>query len=212
MSAQHVSSWWVVPQLKRCKSLFWLRYSVLEINFAISRNVMKGTVLFVADHRVKEGGVLLPKVILETSLNERGHVFVIIINIKVVFFGILSYLCVISSILVPDSLVEHLNDLLGCLIDKVLLLYTYWLALCVHSAFLADQLPLVLSKDLSCFSKSLVDIICCRLICDQVWLLRQQAGPLQYSSNFRIQLLGTMSDLAAGSLLVVLVMPHDLLV
>lgn len=145
MSAQHVSAWWVVPQLKRLKSLFWLWYSVLEIDFAISRNVMKGTVLFVADHRVKEGGVLLPKVILETVLNERGHIFVIIINIKVVCFGILDYLCVIFSILVPDALVEHLNDLLGCLIEKVLG------ALCGHSAFLVGPLSLVLFEDLSCF-------------------------------------------------------------
>lgn len=197
MSAQHVSSWWIVPQLKRLKSFSWLRYSVLEINLAISRNMMKGTVLFVADHRVKEGGILLLEVILETSFNERGHVFVIIINIKVVFFGILSYLCVISCILVLDSLVEHLNDLLGCLIDKVLGAFTN--SLCVHSAFLADLLPLVLSQDLSCFSQRLVDIICCRRICDQVWLLRQQAD-----------LLGTMSNLAAGSLLVVLVMHREL--
>ena len=150
---------------------------------------MKGTVLFVAHHRVEERGVLLLEVILETSLNERGHVFVIIINDKVSFFGILSYLGVISSILVPDSLVKHSNDLLGCLIDEVLG------ALCVHSTFLAGQLPLVLSKDLSCFCQSLVDMICCRLSCDQMWLFRQQASPL-----------GTIADLAAGSLLVVLVM------
>lgn len=157
---------------------------------------MKGTVLFVADHRVKEGGILLLEVILETSFNERGHVFVIIINIKVVFFGILSYLCVIACILVLDSLVEHLNDLLGCLVDKVLGAFTN--SLCVHSAFLADQLPLVLFQDLSCSSQRLVGTICCRRICDQAWLLRQQAD-----------FLGTVSNLAAGSLLVILVMHRE---
>ena len=189
MSAQHVSSWWIVPQLKRLKSLFWLRHSILKINFAIGRNVMKGAVLFVADHRVKEGGVLLPEVILETSFNERGHVFVIIININVFFSGILGYACLICCLLVSDALVEHLNDLLGRLIDKVLG------ALCVHSAFLADRLPLVLFQDLSSFRQRLVHFMCFRLICDHVCLLRQKAD-----------LLSAMSNLAAGSLLVGLVM------
>ena len=124
--------------------------------------MMKGTVLFVADHGVEEGGVLLPEVILETSFNERGHVFAIIININVFCSSILGYCCLICCVLVPDALVEHLNDLLGRLIDKVLG------ALCVHSAFLADQLPLVVLQDLSSFRQRLVEVMCLRLFCDHV--------------------------------------------